>query len=150
VATRAAVNDFLAQRTIAVVGVSRDRKKFGNVVYRLLREKGYRVLAVNPNMDEINGEPCYPEVNALPDGVDGVITVVPPAQTNQVVAEVAAQGIGRIWMQQGSESETAVQFCESHGISVIAGECILMFAKPVGFPHNLHRWVWGTLGRLPE
>jgi predicted CoA-binding protein len=150
VTSKAAVEDFLAQRTLAVVGASRDEKKFGNKVYKDLIRKGYQTYPVNPKAEEIEGQPCYPDLHALPQTVDGVVFVVPPAQTEQVVREAAELGIKRVWMQQGSESEDALRFCEEKGISAVSGECILMFAEPAEFYHRAHRWVWGVLGKLPE
>ncbi len=76
--------------------------------------------------------------------------VVPPAETEKVVHEAAEVGIRRVWMQQGAESGVAIRFCEEHGIDVVHGECILMFAEPAEFYHRMHRWVWGLLGKLPE
>jgi predicted CoA-binding protein len=148
--SKAAVEDFLGQRTLAVVGASRDEKKFGNKVYKDLIRKGYQTYPVNPKADEIDGQPCYPDLGALPEAVDGVVFVVPPAQTEQVVRQAAELGISRVWMQQGSESEDALRFCEENDISTVSGECILMFAEPAEFYHRAHRWVWGVLGKLPE
>ena len=147
--SKAAVDDFLAQRTLAVVGVSREGKGFGNMAHKELKDKGYRVFPVNPNAESIGDERCYPSLGALPEPVGGVLVVVPPAQTEQVVRDAATAGIGRVWMQQGAESEAAIRFCEGNGISAVHGECILMFAEPMGFGHRLHRWVWGLLGKLP-
>ena len=148
--TRAAVEDFLSQRTLAVVGASRDGKKFGNKVYKDLIAKGYQTYPVNPNAETVEGQPCYPSLSALPEPVDGLVCVVPPRVTERVVREAAEAGVSRVWMQQGSESEEAIRFCEENNISVIHGECILMFAEPTEFGHRAHRWVWGLLGKLPE
>ncbi len=148
--SKATVEDFLSQQTLAVVGASRDEKQFGNKVYKDLIRKGYKTYPVNPNTEEIEGQPCYPDLGALPEAVDGVVFVVPPAQTEKVLREAAEVGVPRVWMQQGSESADAIHFCEENGISVVAGECILMFAEPAEFYHRMHRWVWGVLGKLPE
>ena len=75
---------------------------------------------------------------------------MPPAQTEKVVRDAAAAGIRRAWMQQGSESESAIRLCEENGVSVVHGECILMFAEPAAFYHRGHRWMWGVLGKLPR
>lgn len=148
--SKAAVKDFLNQKTLAVVGVSRNGQKFGNTAYKELKAKGYRVIPINPQAEMIEGDPCYPSLGALPDPVDGVLIVVPPAETEKVVREAAAAGIPRVWMQQGAESQAAIQFCEEQGVSAVHGECILMFAEPTAFGHRLHRWVWGLLGKLPQ
>jgi predicted CoA-binding protein len=85
-----------------------------------------------------------------PEPVGGVLTVVPPAETEKVVAAGHEAGIARVWMQQGSESAAAIRFCEEHGIAVVHHECVLMFAEPAGWFHRVHRWVWRLLGRLPS
>ncbi len=148
--TKAMIDDFLAQRTLAIVGVSRKTEKFGCTVYRELKAKGYKVFPVNPHAEEVLGDRCYPNLGALPEPVGGVVIVVPPAETERVVQDAAAAQIRRVWMQQGAESEAALRFCKDNGISAVSGECIMMFAQPVGFGHGLHRWVWGLLGKLPQ
>lgn len=148
--TKTAVADFVAQRTLALVGVSRHGKKFGNMALRALKAKGYRVFPVHPQADQIEGEPCYSSLSALPEPVEGVLIVVPPEETEKVVRDAAAAGIRRVWMQQGAESQAAIRFCEEHGISVVQRECILMFAQPVVSFHRFHRWVWKALGKLPQ
>ena len=149
-ATRQAVDDFVGQRTLAVVGVSRGGRKFGNIAYRELRDKGYRLFAVHPQASQIEGDPCYASVGALPEPVGGVLVIVPPAQAERVVREAAAAGIKRVWLQQGSESAEAIRFCTEQGMSVVAGECVLMFAEPARFYHRMHRGVWRLLGKLPK
>lgn len=148
--SKAAVDDFVAQRALAVVGVSRSGKKFGNAIYRELKAKGYRVFAVHPQAPEVEGERAYPSLTALPGAVGGVVICVPPAQAEQVVHDAAGAGIRRVWLQQGAESEAAVRFCQEQGLSVVAGECIMMSVAPVAFPHSMHRWVWRLLGKLPR
>jgi predicted CoA-binding protein len=147
---KAVVQEFLDQRNLAVVGVSTTGNKFGNIAYRELKAKGYRLFPVHPTAEAIEGERCYSSLRELPEPVDGVLVVVPPEQTEKVVQDAAATGIRRVWMQPGAESEAAVQFCEQNGMSVIRGECILMFAEPAAFGHRAHRWVWGLLGKLPK
>ena len=148
--SKAAVEDFIAQRTLAVVGASRKGRKFGNLAYRGLKMKGFRLLPVNPNAETIEGDRCYPSLSALPERVEGVLIVVPPAETERVVRDAAAAGIRRVWMQQGAASPEAIRFCQENGISVVHGECILMFAEPAAFYHRAHRWVWGMLCKLPK
>jgi len=148
--SRAAVDDFLAHKTLAVVGVSRQGNKFGNMAFKELKAKGYTVLPVNPHAETIEGERCYPDLQALPEGVEGVLIVVPPEETEKVVRQAAQACISSVWMQQGAESEAAIRFCQEQGLNVIHGHCILMFAEPTGLGHRLHRWVWGLLGKLPS
>ncbi len=147
---RLAVSDFLSQRDLAIVGISRSGRKFGNVIFKELRAKQYQVYPVHPVAREIDGQPCWPCVLDLPVKVGGVVLVLPPAETEKVVGEVVKAGISRVWMQQGSESAAAIRICRENGISVVHGACILMFAEPAAFYHRAHRWIWRLLGKLPE
>jgi predicted CoA-binding protein len=149
-ASKKAIDDFLAQRTLAVVGVSREGKKFGSTVYQELKSKSYKVYPVNPKAEKIGDDPCYPDLRSIPELVEGVVVVVPPAQTEEVMREVVAMGIPRVWLQQGAESEAAIRYGEEHGINIVHNECILMFAEPAAFGHRLHRWIWKILGKLPK
>ena len=143
------VDDFLVQKKIAVVGVSRKKTKFGNAIYKELKQKGYHVFPINPHITVFEGDTCYPDLLSLPEKVDAVIINVPPVQTEKIVREVREAGINKIWLQQGSQSEDAVKFCKENGIDCVSNECILMFAQPSAFIHRAHKWVWGVLGKLP-
>ena len=147
--SRDSVNDFISQHRLAVVGVSREGNKFGNLAYKELRSKGYHLFPIHPVASSIEGDPAYPDFKSLPEKVDGVVIVVPPDQTEKVVRAAAEAGIKRVWMQQGAESESAIKFCRDHGIIEIHGECIMMFAGKAFF-HKPHRWIWGLLGKLPK
>jgi uncharacterized protein len=123
--TQEDVAGFLAQDKIAVVGASRSRSKYGNIVYRDLRAKGYRVLAVNPVAKTIEDDPCYRDLRSIPHPVDAVIFIVPPIRTEAVVKEALELGIRYFWMQPGAESDEAVRLCEERGAHVVHGLCIL-------------------------
>lgn len=148
--SRAAIDDFLAQKTLALAGVSRGGRGFGNAVLKALRQRGCEVLPVHPEARDFDGVPCFRSIADLPPRVGGLVLVVPPAQTEKLVAEAAAAGIRRVWMQQGAASPAAVDLCAAHGMTAIHGECILMFAEPVVSIHRLHRGILGLLGRLPK
>jgi predicted CoA-binding protein len=147
--TRVAVEAFLAEPAIAVVGVSRSGKKFGNYASKTLREKGYKVYPLHPSAQMIDGVECYRRFDELPEEVGAVLVVVPPTQAATVVREAAAAGIHRVWLQQGAESPDVVKLCADLGVEAVAGECILMFAKPASF-HKAHGWVWKLLGKSPR
>ena len=148
--SQTAVDSFLASKNIAVVGVSRKKHKFGNSIYKELKKKGFNIYGVNPNMSEIEGDKCYKNLRELEGKVDAVVNVVSPAQTNDVVKEANEIGVKNIWMQQGSESDEAIKFCQENGINEVHKECILMFADPVKSIHGVHRWLWKVLGKLPN
>jgi predicted CoA-binding protein len=144
----ASIEAFLAEPAFAVIGVSRSGKGFGNAAARELARKGYRVFRVNPHADLVDGERCYRSLANLPQPVGAALIVVPPDQALGVVGQAAAAGVRRIWLQQGAESPEVLQACAGLGLETVAGECILMFARPTGV-HKAHRWVWGLVGKLP-
>lgn len=122
--------DFLKEGNVfAVVGVSRDRKKYGRQVYEDLKAAGYRVYPVNPNVDRINSDRCFHSLRELPEKPDVVSIVVPPDAAEKTVRECADIGIGRVWMQPGSESREAIAFCSSHGIEALHGMCVMVKRK---------------------
>jgi hypothetical protein len=146
--SQASVEGFLAQNALAIAGVSRSGKGFGNAVLEDLTSKGYEVFPVHPDAREVAGVPSYPSLKELPRKVGGLILVVPPQQTEKLVREAKDAGIDRIWMQQGAESADAITFCKDNGIDAVYGECVMMFAQPTGI-HRFHRWLRGVFGKLP-
>ncbi len=149
--TKAMVDEFLAQRTLAIVGVSRkDKNKFGNSALNDLKEKGYKIFIVHPSGEVIEGQQSYTSFKALPEPVNGVLVVVPPAQAEVVVREAHEAGISQVWLQQGAESREAIQYCKDNSMNVVYGKCIMMFAQPMKFMHKPHRWVMGLMGQLPK
>jgi uncharacterized protein len=148
--TKAAIDDFLSQRSLAIVGVSRKATKFGNSAFRELKTKGYQIYLVHPSGEVIEGVQSYPSLKDLPQKVGGVLISVPPAQAEVVVRQAHEVGINQIWLQQGAESQAAIQFCEQNGMNVVDGKCILMFAQPQAFFHRPHRWIMQLLGQMPK
>ena len=121
------IKKFLNKKNIfAVVGASRDPKKYGYQVYKDLKEAGYKVYPVNPNADEILGDRCYPDLGDLPTKPDVVDVVVPPKVTEEIVKTCKRLGITRVWMQPGSESETAIKFCNENSINMVHGICVMV------------------------
>lgn len=147
---KSAIESFLSQKRVAVVGVSRSGRKFGAAIYRELQAKGYKTFAVNQKGGAAGEIPLYANLTSIPEPVDGIVTVIPPRETDEVVDEAIRAGIKHIWMQQGSKSEKAAQSCRENGINVVPGECILMFLEPVTSIHRLHRWIWRLLGKAPQ
>ena len=153
----AKVHDFLAQKRIAVAGVSRDNSHHptGNLIYRRLKTTGHDVFPVNPHMQTFDGERCYPDVRSIPGGVDGVVIVTRPETTEQIVRECDAARVRRVWMHQSigkkasSVSPEAVEYCRRHDISVIAGACPMMFGPGVDVAHTCMRWILKVTGGLP-
>lgn len=128
--SEATLDEFLTYRRIAVVGVTPDRQRFGNRIYFNLKSKGYEVYAVHPAFDQVEGDPCYPNLSALPTSVDVVNMVVHPKRGKKVVEECLRLGLKRIWFQPGAESEDLIAFCHDHGMRVVHGQCLMVLAKP--------------------
>ncbi len=149
-----AVDDFLAQKRIAVVGVSRSSSEAANLIYRGLRKADHEVFAVNPNADEVEGDTCYPDLKSIPDGVEGAVIATTPAVAETVVRDCAEQGISRVWLHRsfgrGSVSDEAAEFCREKGIRVIAGGCPMMFLPGTDLGHKCMRWALNLMGRLPK
>lgn len=150
------VEDFLAQKRIAVAGVSRDKSHHpaGNLIYQRLKRTGHEVVPVNPNMQSFEGDRCYPDLQSIPGGVDGVVIITRPETTQQIVRDCSSAGVRRVWMHQSmakgsSVSPDAVEFCREHDISVIAGACPMMFGPGVDFGHACMRWMMKLTGGLP-
>jgi len=151
------VQEFLAQRRIAVVGVSRhdSHHPAGRLIYGRLKTTGHDVVPVNPHMQTFEGDPCYPDLRSIPGGVDGVVIVTRPEVSEQIVHECSDAGVRRVWMHQSvgkkgsSVSPAAVEYCRQHHISVIAGGCPMMFGPSADFGHTCMRWFLKLTGGLP-
>jgi len=148
-----AAKDFLSQKRLAVVGVSRDSRQPANFNFRKLRDAGYEVFPVNPQAKFVEGAPCYPDLKSIPGGVDAVLIYTPPQATESVVRECVDLGIVRVWIHRsiggGSYSATAEHVARERGLALIPGGCPAMFLSP-DFGHKCLRWVLNAVGRLPK
>ena len=136
------VHAFLSQKRIAVAGVSRNNGSH------------HDVFPVNPHMQTFEGERCYPDLQSIPGGVDGVVIVTKPEVTERIVHDCCDAGVRRVWMHQSvrkgtSVSPAAVEYCRRHDIGVIAGACPMMYADGVDVGHACMRWILRFTGGLP-
>ena len=143
--SRATIDEVLAQRDLAFVGVSRDPKRFANTVYRHLRDGGRLMHPVHRDADRIEGDRAVPSIADLPDGIGAVIVMLPADAALDVVHQAIERGIPRVWLHRGfgrgADSRAAVEACCAAGVAVVDGACPLMFAEPVGSFHRVHRVV---------
>lgn len=151
------VQDFLAQKKIAVVGVSDKRDTGCNLSYRKFKESGYQVYAVNPRITTFEGSACYPDLKSIPERVDAVFVLASPKVTEQIVQQCVDLGIKHVWMHCmmgtrpglaagiSSVSQQAVEMCSANGIAVIPGSCPNQFLKP-DFGHKMMRGMWRLFG----
>ncbi|MGE5646637.1 MAG: CoA-binding protein [Acidobacteriota bacterium] len=140
--TRQAIDGFLAQKRIALVGASRNPRDFNTCLFRDLRKQGYDVVPVNPAAKEIEGVPCYDSVQAIQPPVEGVLVMTRPDTAATVVNDCRQAGIKRIWLYRatgkGAVSDAAIDFCNRNGISVVPGYCPYMFLPQTQWVHRLH------------
>jgi predicted CoA-binding protein len=148
--TKESINKFFLTGNIAVAGVSRNNKKFGNSAYHYLKDKGFNVFQINPFISRIDDDICYKNLNEIPEKVESLLIVLPPEKSGDVLKEAFTLGIKNIWFQNGSESDEAVKACEEKGINTVYKQCVLMFIEPVTFPHNFHRWITKVTGKIPR
>ncbi len=153
------VEDFLAQKKIAVVGVSDKRETGCNLAYRKFKENGYTVSAVNPRLESFEGDPCYPDLQSIPEKPDAVFILTNPKISEQIVQQCVDLGIERVWMHclmgtkpglaasMTSVSSEAVRLCHENDIQVIPGSCPNQFLEP-DFGHRLMRMMFRTFGFL--
>lgn len=118
------IQEMLGKKTWAVAGVSTNKEKFGYIIYKRLKEKGYKVYAINPKADEIDGEKCYKDLDELPEVPEVINIVTPPEVTEQIVEKCKALGINYIWMQPGAESEKAIESARKAGLKVLHNTCV--------------------------
>ena len=111
-------------RTIAVVGASDDDRKPAHKIPVYLRERGWRILPVNPNDAEVLGVPSLASVDELPDGVDVVEVFRPAAEAPDVVRAAARRGIPAVWLQAGIASAEAKALAEEAGVDYVEDACM--------------------------
>ena len=149
----AAATAFLRSGRLAVIGASDERDSFGRTVYEALREQRIDVVAVHPRGGTVAGDVCHPSLLDVPGQLDGAIVMVSAPTSVEVVRQVAARGIPRVWLFRGvgaagAASPEAVRVAEELGLEVVPGACPLMFLEPVGLAHRFHRGVRRARGHL--
>lgn len=139
------IEDFLSQKRIAMVGVSRERHHISIALFEELCRRGYEVIPVNPNSPEIMGRRCFASIKDIQPVPEAVLLLTAPAVTNSVVRDCAEVGVKRIWMYrgagQGAVDAEAVEYCREHGMELVPGWCPFMFLSPVRGVHRFHRFI---------
>ncbi len=143
------IESFIATQPIAMVGVSRNTRKFSFIAFNDLKEKGMDIIPVNRNADEINQIKTYPNVMSLPKEVKGLLIMTPKHETAGVVRDAIKKGFKQIWIQQFSESKEGLSELSNTDINYITGHCILMYYNPHGI-HKFHGKLKKFFGRYPK
>lgn len=148
------IDEFLAQKRIAVVGISREPKDFSVSLFEELRRRGYDVVPVNPKVPELWGRRCFARVQDIQPPVEAALLMTSPEVTDTVVNDCVEAGIRRVWMYRaggkGAVSQQAVQFCQERGIQVVPGQCPFMFWPDAGIGHRVHGFIRKITGRYPR
>jgi len=150
-----AAREFLDHKQVAVTGVSRSPENHGsNFVYKRLRDRGYRVFAINPNADQVEGDSCYHDLKSVPGGVDWVVIGTRPETAEVTMHECVDLGISRVWMHRafgtGSVSDEATEYGRQHGVTVIDGGCPCMFEPTADPGHRVMRVMCTLTGKVPR
>lgn len=141
------IEGFITSKHIAVVGVSRNKNKFGSATYRDIKKRGFQVYPVNPSMDNFHCGRCHQSLADLPEHVDAALITVRPDKAVPVVESAAASPVRKLWFQQGGDFTEAGDIARQAGLEVVTGKCILMYAQPVSRIHAFHRWLWKLIGK---
>ena len=120
------INEFMIQKKFAVVGATNNPQKYGNQIVKNLKSRGYEVYPVNPKLKELEDLACYSSLSDIPVKVDVVDFVVPPKATEEVLKQCKELGLSRIWLQPGSESDAAIDYCHENDLKVVHSVCVMM------------------------
>lgn len=123
-----AIEALLRARPVAVIGASADRAKYGNIVLRNLRARGWTVFAVNPRGGMIEGQPAYLTLDDCPQRPALAVVVTPPAVTMRILAGAARLGVRNIWLQPGAESDAVLAEAARLGLQPVHDACIMVLA----------------------
>jgi len=146
-----AINNFISNKNIAVIGTSTNKKKFGYIVFKKLKNNNYNVFPVNPGLTEIEGVKCYPDVQSLPPEVTAVVFITQPEITAKIVVQLREiKNIAYLWFQPGSVNKETAVAEKDFGKNIIDGECILMYIEPTVFPHSLHGFFKKVFRKYPK
>lgn len=148
------IEDFMAQKRIAMVGISREPKSFSVALFEELCRRGYDVIPVNPNTPNVLGRRCFARLQDIQPPVEAALLMTSPAITDTVVSDCAEAGIRRVWMYRaagkGAVSPKAIAFCQERGMQVVPGQCPFMFLPNAETVHRLHGFVRKITGRYPH
>jgi predicted CoA-binding protein len=141
------IQEFIGHKKIAVVGASRQGTKFGNTAAKELQERGYHVFYIHPEVNEIDGQSTYPNLEAVKELAETVWVSVSAARGAEVLRQAAAAGLTRVWIQQGADSPELLALGQELGLNLVSGKCILMYAEPVRSFHKFHQVIWKLIGQ---
>jgi predicted CoA-binding protein len=148
------IEDFLALKRVAVVGVSRNEKETSHTLWQELRQRRYDAIPVNPATTELDGRPCYATVRDIEPPVEGALIMTTPAVAEQILEDCAAAGIRHVWLYGGlgggATSKATVATADRLGLDAVAGHCPYMFLPGTPVFHSIHGWGKKMTGSYPK
>ena len=148
------IEDFLARKRLAIVGISRDPRDFSRTVFREFQSRQFEVFPVNPLVSLIDDHHCFSELKEIPPPVESVLIMTPPNVTEDIVLQCRDVGVKSVWLYRaagaGASSPNAISFCKEHHIDVIEGRCPMMFLSDTGYVHRVHRFFSKLTGNYPK
>ncbi len=150
--TRELIDGFLAQKRLAIVGVSRNPQDLSRALFREFLKQGYDIIPVNPNTTEVEGRKCFARVGDITPGVESALLMTPSVESARLLREAIEAGVRRVWlyraMGKGATHQEAVDLCREKGVDLIEGYCPFMFF-PSSFVHRIHAFCSKLLGSYP-
>ncbi len=149
-----AIDNFLAAKRIAFIGVSRNPKEFSRMLFREFRTRGYDVVPVHPDAREIEDLVSYPSIDAVTPPPEAAMLLLPKPKLADAVRACGAAGVRLVWAY-GVTGEKEIPAdahaaAAEHGLDFIAGHCPFMLLPDTGAIHRFHGWIWSLLGKMPE
>ena len=152
--THEVIDGFLAQKRLAMIGVSRNPQDFSRALFREFLKRGYDVIPVNPNAAEAEGVKCFARVGEIAPGVDAALLMTSPADSAPMLREAIEAGVRRVWLYRalgkGATHREAVALCRAKGVDLIEGYCPFMFFPETELFHRLHGFFLKLVGRYPS
>lgn len=143
------IQEFLAPKKFAFIGLSSDPKKFSRAAFKELKAKGYEIYPVNPKLDQVDGIKCYRDIADLPSDIKRALFMTPKENTAGAVENAIHHGFTHLWIQQGAETKEALDVANENAVKLVSKTCILMHATPSGV-HKFHGFIMKIFGAFPK
>ena len=147
------IKEFLANKRIAMIGVSRNKKHFSRNLMNGMIKAGYDIIPVNPHGDEIDGEKCVDKIGKINPPIDNVIIMLKKELVLNALRDCNRADVKNVWvygMRGATDVDVkAIEFCKEKDINLVAGYCPYMFLDKTGLPHRIHGLIWKIIGLYP-
>ena len=143
--TRTQIDEFLSHKDLALVRLSSTIPVRGGRIDDELASKGYKI-----SVAYLDGPEGTPKLGNLPQPVEGAIIAVRKERSEQAVREAVEAKVPRLWIQNGCESQAAIDLAAQSGVPLVSGHCVMMYAEPVQSVHAFHRWLAKVFGSLAK